>query len=104
MPGLVDTHIHAAQYANAGLGLDRGLLEWLEVYTYPEEARYQDTAYAKQVYEKVVVRGEKNTNRYIIQSGSEIVIGLLVKQFNNILFIDFYFYVFLGLEYVAYHI
>ncbi len=55
MPGLVDTHIHAPQYVNAGTGYDRQLLEWLEKYTFPAEARFSDLQVAKNVYPKAVV-------------------------------------------------
>ncbi|KAG8231557.1 hypothetical protein J437_LFUL011735 [Ladona fulva] len=54
MPGLVDTHIHACQYPNAGLGYDRPLLGWLEEYTFPLEAKYSDLKFAKKVYDSVV--------------------------------------------------
>ncbi|RKP06801.1 guanine deaminase [Thamnocephalis sphaerospora] len=54
LPGFVDTHIHASQYANAGNGLDLQLLDWLNEYTFPEEARFQDPAYAAQIYRRVV--------------------------------------------------
>ena len=37
LPGLVDTHIHASQFPNAGLALDLTLLDWLERYTFPTE-------------------------------------------------------------------
>ncbi|KAF4520214.1 hypothetical protein B566_EDAN009939, partial [Ephemera danica] len=39
MPGLVDTHIHAPQFPNLGLGYDKTLLDWLEAYTFPMESR-----------------------------------------------------------------
>ena len=32
MPGLVDGHAHAPQYAFTGTGMDLPLLEWLETY------------------------------------------------------------------------
>lgn len=57
MPGLVDTHIHAPQYPNAGLGLDLPLLDWLQQYTFPMEARFGDLDFARSCYKKVVVRG-----------------------------------------------
>ena len=38
-PGFVDTHAHAPQYCNRGLGMDKELLPWLETYTFPEEAK-----------------------------------------------------------------
>ena len=56
MPGLVDTHIHAPQYPNAGKGLDVGLLEWLKKYTFPTEARFKDLKFAEMAYRKAVVR------------------------------------------------
>jgi guanine deaminase len=56
MPGLIDTHIHAPQYPNIGLGYDKALLEWLETYTFPLECQYGDTKFAAKVYEAVVVR------------------------------------------------
>ena len=55
MPGLVDTHIHAPQYMNSGTGYDRQLLDWLQTYTYPTEARFKNVELAKQVYPLVVV-------------------------------------------------
>jgi len=40
IPGFVDTHTHAAQYANLGVGLQYELLEWLEKVTFPTEASF----------------------------------------------------------------
>ncbi len=56
MPGLVDTHVHAPQYVNSGMGYDQRLMDWLNKYTFPEEAKFKDLEYAKEVYTKVVVR------------------------------------------------
>jgi len=56
MPGLVDAHAHAPQHAFAGTGLDLPLLEWLQTYTFPHEAKFGDVAYARRVYEGVVRR------------------------------------------------
>lgn len=53
IPGFVDLHFHAPQYANLGLGLDKELLPWLTDYTFPEEAKYSDLEYAEGVYRKV---------------------------------------------------
>lgn len=52
---MIDTHIHAPQFPNTGLGYDKTLLEWLINYTFPLESKYNDTAFAKHVYEAVVV-------------------------------------------------
>lgn len=50
MPGMTDLHVHAPQYTFRGLGMDLELLEWLQVHTFPEEAKYQDIIYARQAY------------------------------------------------------
>lgn len=54
IPGFVDLHLHAPQFANLGLGLDKELMPWLEAYTFPEEAKYSDITYAKQVYSALI--------------------------------------------------
>lgn len=51
IPGLVDLHVHAPQYAFRGLGMDMELLEWLETNTFPEEAKYQNLEYAGNAYQ-----------------------------------------------------
>jgi guanine deaminase len=46
LPGLIDPHIHFPQYRMlAAPGKD--LLDWLTRFTFPEEARYADAAYAE---------------------------------------------------------
>ena len=50
IPGLVDTHIHAPQYAFRGLGMDMELLDWLNTNTFPEESKMKDIEYAKKSY------------------------------------------------------
>ena len=50
IPGMSDIHVHAPQYAFRGIGMDRELIEWLNTYTFPEEARYRDLAYAERAY------------------------------------------------------
>lgn len=54
IPGFVDLHLHAPQFANLGLGLDKELMPWLETYTFPEEAKYSDISYAKKVYSALI--------------------------------------------------
>ena len=56
MPGFVDGHAHAPQYAFTGTGMDLPLLEWLETYTFPCEARFEDAAFARAVFRKSVRR------------------------------------------------
>lgn len=54
LPGFVDLHIHAPQYAQLGRGLDVPLEVWLHRYTFPLEARYADLAFAARVYRRLV--------------------------------------------------
>ena len=56
IPGFVDIHLHAAQFANLGLGLDKQLMPWLEEYTFPEEAKFCDVSYAKKVYSALITK------------------------------------------------
>lgn len=50
IPGLTDLHVHAPQFAFRGLGMDMELLEWLNRYAFPEEAKYADMEYAERAY------------------------------------------------------
>ena len=50
IPGLVDLHIHAPQFAYRGTGMDYELLDWLEQVAFPEEIRYADNEYAAAAY------------------------------------------------------
>jgi len=54
IPGFVDIHLHAPQYMNMGLGMDKELIPWLNTYTFPEESRFKDLDYAKEVFLKLV--------------------------------------------------
>lgn len=54
IPGLVDTHLHAPQHPNLALKTDLPLMEWLQEYTFPTEARFSDLEYAKKEYTKLV--------------------------------------------------
>lgn len=50
LPGMVDLHLHAPQYAYRGLGMDLELLEWLDTYAFKEERKYRDEDYADRAY------------------------------------------------------
>ncbi len=54
IPAFSDIHLHAPQFVNRGLGMDKELLDWLEIYTFPEEAKYSDIEYAEKAYRKFV--------------------------------------------------
>ena len=54
LPGMVDLHLHAPQYAYRGTKMDLPLLDWLNINTFPEEAKYRDTDYARAAYRNFV--------------------------------------------------
>ena len=54
LPGFVDLHIHAPQYPQLGTALDVPLQDWLQIHTFPLEARYADLTFARAVYETLV--------------------------------------------------
>lgn len=54
IPGFVDTHNHAPQWAQRGLGGGLHILDWLDQVTFPNEARFEDPNYARKVYSSCV--------------------------------------------------
>ena len=50
VPGMIDLHIHAPQYAFRGMCMDLELMDWLNHYTFPEEAKYMELEYAERAY------------------------------------------------------
>ncbi|WP_042464146.1 guanine deaminase [Neobacillus dielmonensis] len=54
LPGFVDLHVHAPQWAQSGTAQDLPLYDWLNEYTFPLEAKYSDLTFAKKVYEDLV--------------------------------------------------
>ncbi|WIV19820.1 guanine deaminase [Paenibacillus polygoni] len=54
LPGFVDLHVHAPQWAQSGTALDIPLYDWLHTYTFPLESKFSDLDFAKEVYDDVV--------------------------------------------------
>ena len=54
IPAMNDMHVHAPQYRNQGLAMDLELLPWLQNYTFPEEKKYADKAYAERMYRRFI--------------------------------------------------
>lgn len=54
LPGFIDLHIHAPQWAQSGTALDIPLHQWLNTYTFPLESKFKDTLFAKKVYSHLV--------------------------------------------------
>ncbi len=67
IPGLTDLHLHAPQFAFRGIGSDRELLDWLNTYTFPEEGKYRNPAYADKAYDIFVSELQRSaTTRAVI--------------------------------------
>ena len=84
-PGLVDLHIHAPQYNFRGMGMDLELLDWLNTYTFPSEAKFKDENYAKRSYQRFVnyLKFGPNTRHIIFSSlhvkSTQILMDLMEK-------------------------
>ena len=50
LQSFTDAHLHAPQYPMLGTGMDLPLLDWLNTYAFPVEARFSDPEYARRVY------------------------------------------------------
>ncbi|XP_029960862.1 guanine deaminase [Salarias fasciatus] len=88
MPGMVDTHIHASQYSYAGTALDLPLLQWLNTYTFPVEAQFDNLEFARKVYTQVVKRTLRNgttTACYFatIHTDASLLLGQLANDFGQ---------------------
>lgn len=69
IPGFTDLHLHAPQFPNRGLGLDKELIPWLDIYTFPEEGKYIDLEYSKKVFSRLINELWKNgTTRSAVYS------------------------------------
>lgn len=54
IPGFIDTHNHAPQWAQRGLGQSMHILDWLDKVTFPNEAKFADPDYARRIYGRCV--------------------------------------------------
>lgn len=54
LPGFIDLHVHAPQWAQSGTALDIPLYDWLNTYTFPLESKFADLDFARLVYEDLV--------------------------------------------------
>lgn len=50
LQSFADLHLHAPQYPMLGMGMDLPLLDWLNTYAFPAEARFADPEYARTEY------------------------------------------------------
>lgn len=85
IPGFIDLHLHAPQFPNIGLGLDKELIPWLETYTFPEESKYADLEYSKKVYSTLIKELWKygTTRCCVFSTIHKESTKLLIELFNS---------------------
>ena len=54
IPAFSDLHIHASQFTERGVGMDCLLFDWLNSYTFPQEAGFASLSYAEKIYPQVI--------------------------------------------------
>ncbi|MEA4988640.1 MAG: amidohydrolase family protein [Anaerovorax sp.] len=86
IPGFCDMHVHAPQFLQRGIGMDRELLDWLNTYTYPNEAKFADKDHAKKIYsafvDELLRNGTLHVNCFpsIHYEASEILFEILEQR------------------------
>ena len=78
VPGLVDLHVHAPQFAFRGTNMDLELMDWLNTYTFPEESKFSDTSYADRVYAYFTDAIKKSATTRMVAFSSLHVEGTLI--------------------------
>ena len=78
VPGLVDLHVHAPQFAFRGTNMDLELMDWLNTYTFPEESKFSDFSYADNVYSFFTDAIKKSATTRIVAFSSLHVDGTLL--------------------------
>ena len=84
-PGMVDLHIHAPQYAFRGMCMDLELMDWLNQYTFPEEEKYENLAYAEKAYGMFVdaLKHSATTRACIFATRHRYATELLMEQMEK---------------------
>ena len=84
-PGMVDLHVHAPQYAFRGMCMDLELMDWLNRYTFPEEEKYENLAYAEKAYAMFVdaLKNGATTRACIFATRHRPATELLMEQMEN---------------------
>ena len=78
VPGLVDLHVHAPQFAFRGTNMDLELMDWLNTYTFPEESKFSDLSYADKVYSYFTNAIKKSATTRLVAFSSLHVEGTLL--------------------------
>ena len=65
-----DMHLHAPQYAMLGMGMDMPLLDWLNTYTFPTEAKFADPEFARKIYAELASKLVANGTTRVVMFSS----------------------------------
>lgn len=85
IPSFADMHLHAPQYPMLGMGMDYQLLEWLDRCTFPTEAAFSDTGFAREVYARLAAQlVEVGTTRVCMFSSVHVpATHILMEELAN---------------------
>lgn len=85
MPGMTDLHLHAPQYSFRGLGMDLGLLEWLDKNAFSAEAKFEDEDYATLAYEffRESLRKSETTRACVFSTIHSESTDILMEMLNE---------------------
>lgn len=92
IPSFIDLHVHAPQHMQMGTGLDLGLLDWLERYTFPGESRFADENYARNIYPlfaaELLRQGTLRSVVYgTVHSASTLILAQVLEQAGLMAFV-----------------
>lgn len=81
IPSFIDLHVHAPQHMQMGVGLDLGLLDWLDNYTFPGESRFADEDYARALYTLFVAELQRQGSlRSVVYGTVHLASTLILAQ------------------------
>lgn len=81
IPGMIDMHIHAPQFAFRGIGMDYELIDWLNKKAFKEESKYSNLEYARKAYEIFSDSIKKSaTTRAVIFSSKHVSSTILLME------------------------
>jgi len=86
LPAFVDLHVHAPQFYQTGVGMDKELISWLNNHTFPLEKRFVDPEFAREAYtlfvDELIRQGTLRACIYatIHKKSTEILFDILTSR------------------------
>ncbi len=85
IPAFSDLHVHASQYIQRGMGMDLLLSDWLNTYTFPQEANFASVEYAQPIYQafadSLVLHGTFHAN--VFTTIHRASAGILIREMEK---------------------